>query len=140
MYCDEKVTVNIRDVNISLKWRKRLQKISEYANKTVWKCGSINDEEVSYSERQVLDQDLRVDFGNYFVQIFCGHKINRDDLAFLDKLMGEKADISVTQKGNIELCYHINQTKSDYEIMPKFNRKEDVCNPIDDRRCIVHTR
>ena len=130
---DHTISITIEDVNIPTKWRRKLQTLQKFEKETFWKAGTINEEEVIYYENQVLDQDLRVSYSENFLMIWTGHDIDRDNLAYLDRLIGSKADIDVSQKGNIELRYRMYDTSSEYTKFPTYKTKDDIKTPLFDK-------
>ena len=131
MYASNKVTITIKDVDISSKWRRKMKTLQKYESEGLWKACDIGEREVIYKERQVLQHDLNVIFHNDgWIRIFSGRDLDREDLAYLDRLFGVKAEIDVSDKGNIILDFHPNRSKSEYDKYPTFKTKDDIESPL----------
>jgi len=141
---DYDITVTIYDEDIPLYWLKKIQKLKSALLEKHWKVGTIQEKEniIRFHEYQVLDQDIRIFwFVHQTIRIRTGHDIDRDNLKLMEKILGRRADIDISDKNEIELSFNCSDGANkpdEYEKFGVFKTKNDIPRRLDGHICEIY--
>lgn len=139
---DYDVEVTIYDENIPIFWLKKIQKLKAALLEEHWHVGTIQQKEniIRFHERQVLDHNVHIYwYEHQTIRIVAGHSFNRDNLKLMEKILGRKSDLDLSQKGNIRASFDCGKTEpNEYEKFKVFKTRFDIPRMLDGYNCEIY--
>jgi hypothetical protein len=123
------VTVTIKDLNISSKDQKTLQKLKAALEKTVWGAGNVHEDkgDMEFFERAILKQDLFIYYmrPTRIVINVGGSDIDRDNLALIEKILKKRATIDIVD-GKLRLEFEFYPKDDTYTQFGFYKSKDEI--------------